>query len=297
MYDVTAKSEDKKCILEITNGVKGLDRFERALGRITMFEAQEPVAPPEGKYIVGKSYDIGPDGSTFEPVITLKMSYGSESISENVSEKEMYIAYWDGSEWQACESMVDVEGKTVSAQITHFTQFTIIGGPPSPAPSEPAPVPPQPSVITRPPNFVVSGLSITPNEVTTGEEVTVSVVITNTGGSRGSYTVVLTIDGVEEATKEISLGVNESKTMTLPITKDTEGIYEASIGDEAGQFTVTKEEVIEEEQSIEKIPAAILEKERSEVPSVRWIIGGIIGGFVMVAGLIAYVVIRRRRTA
>ncbi|MFC1958554.1 hypothetical protein ACFLV6_01360, partial [Chloroflexota bacterium] len=103
-YDVTAKSEDKKCILEITHGVKGLTRFGQALSRITMVEVEEPAVSSESKYIIGKDYDIGPNGATFEPAITLTMGYDPESLSENVSEKELYIAYWDGSQWLAFES-------------------------------------------------------------------------------------------------------------------------------------------------------------------------------------------------
>jgi hypothetical protein len=125
----------------------------------------------------------------------------------------------------------------------------------------------------------------------TGEEVTISALITNTGGIEGSYTVVLTIDGVEEATKEISLGVNESETVTFVITKNIEGTYRVTIAGEAGRFTVIKEAPI-----IEERPTITPTEERPEVPAIRWIIGGIISGCVLVVGLLAYFVIWRRRT-
>ncbi len=292
MYDVTAKSEDKKCILEITHGVRGLDRFGQALSRITMVEAKNPAAPPEGKYIIGENYDIGPNGATFEPVITLTMCYDPGSLSENVSEKELYIAYWNGSEWSAFESTVNTETKMVSAGITHFTIFAIIYKPPPP-PEEPVsePVTIEPVVISEPATFVVSELSITPSEAKPGEQITVSVVVTNTGGKEGSYTVVLTIDGVKEATKEIGLGVNETETVTFPITKDMEGSYEVGIDGKTGRFTV----IVPEEPIIEEKPTITPLEEQPSMLMIRWIIGGIIGGCVIVTALLVYLFLWRKR--
>ncbi len=55
------------------------------------------------------------------------MSYDPESLPDGMTEDELYIIYWDSSQWQALPSVLDSEANTVSAQISHFTQFAIAG--------------------------------------------------------------------------------------------------------------------------------------------------------------------------
>jgi hypothetical protein len=58
--------------------------------------------------------------------------------------------------------------------------------------------PPAQEVVTLPPaEFIISSLSITPSKVKPGEKVTVSTVVTNTGGTEGSYTAILKINETE----------------------------------------------------------------------------------------------------
>ena len=59
--------------------------------------------------------------------ITLTITYDPESLPDGASEEELYIAYWDSTEWVAVESTVDTEANTVSAELSHFTQFAVIG--------------------------------------------------------------------------------------------------------------------------------------------------------------------------
>jgi hypothetical protein len=288
--DVTNVSCDEMLTVSLPKGTVAKSRTGSRLTSTRIKEAEDPPAPPEGNEIIGKVYEIEPDGATFEPAITLTICYDPESLSENVSEEELYIAYWDGSEWSALESTVDMEAGAVSANTTHFTQFALIGKPPTA--EEPAPVPPRATVVTKPANFVISGLSVTPGEVEPGEAVTISVVVANDGGSKGSYTVVLKIDSVEEATEKVSLGVNDSETVTFTITKDTEGSYKVNIAGETGQFTVVKEEPV-----IKGEPIVTPQEEEPGLPMVRWLIGGVIVGCVFIAGIIVYFITRRRRTA
>ncbi|MFC2056465.1 S8 family serine peptidase [Chloroflexota bacterium] len=279
IYDVTAKSENEECILEIKHRTKGLNRYERAFNLITVFEVEEPPELPEGGSIIGTVYNIGPEGATFEPAITLTISYDPETLPEEVIEEELYIAYWDGSQWLAFESVVDTELYTVSAQISHFTEFAVI--------SKPAVVPPSTSV-SRPASFAISDLSITTAEVKPAEQIAISVLVTNTGGRRGSYPVILKINDVEEDRKEVALGAGQSETVTFTIAKDSEGSYTVNIDGKVGQFNV----IVPPPPTptpVEPLPV--------QPPTNWWLIGGVIAGCVVVAGLLGYFLAwRERRT-
>ena len=161
------------------------------------------------------------------------MYYNPALLPENISEKELYIAYWTGSEWSAFDSTVDTEVKMVSAEITHFTEFALIGKPPTLPPEET-----KPPTTTRPAAFEVSDLTVTPEEAEPREKFTVSMVVKNTGGRRGSYTVALKINNVEEAREEITLAANDSETVTFDVSRDISGTCEISVDDQVCQLTI-----------------------------------------------------------
>ncbi|MBA7571078.1 hypothetical protein ES708_12834 [subsurface metagenome] len=95
----------------------------------------------------------------------------------------------------------------------------------------------------EPAKFVVSGLSISPAEVRVGETVTISVTITNSGGSSGSYTAILKINGGQVETKNITLNAGESQVASFSVVKESSGIYTVELGGSAGTFTVTEKAI------------------------------------------------------
>ena len=86
--------------------------------------------------------------------------------------------------------------------------------------------------------FTSSRLSISPGEVNIGETVTISVLITNTGSAAGSYKVAFKINGVVEATKDITLNVGASEEVTFTTAKDVAGSYSVDVDGLSGSFTV-----------------------------------------------------------
>ncbi len=115
---------------------------------------------------------------------------------------------WDegAGEWVNLDSIVDPETNTITAEVSHFTAFTVLA-------------------YTRPAAFVASDLSISPAEVDIGETVTISVLVTNIGDLTGSYEVSLKVDNVVVATKEITLAGGASQKVTFTTTKDVAGTY------------------------------------------------------------------------
>ncbi len=109
----------------------------------------------------------------------------------------------------------------------------------SPAPEETQASTQLPTLEETPAEFTISGLSVTPIEVKTNEEITISAEVTNSGGSEGSYVVILKINGVEESREAITIEAGKSETIHFSVPRDKDGSYEVSIDDKVGQFTVS----------------------------------------------------------
>jgi len=87
-------------------------------------------------------------------------------------------------------------------------------------------------------SFTVSALSIIPSKVNAGEKVTVSVVVTNKGGTSGSYAAVMKINGAEEGRKEATIAAGANQEITFSVTKNEAGIYNVVVGESISSFTV-----------------------------------------------------------
>ena len=92
--------------------------------------------------------------------------------------------------------------------------------------------------LVPPADFQISDLDVTPSEVEAGEEVTVSVRITNVGGQTGSYTLPLIINQTTEDTKTVTLEKGASTTTEFKIIKQTPGKYNVEIAGLIDEFTV-----------------------------------------------------------
>lgn len=92
--------------------------------------------------------------------------------------------------------------------------------------------------LTPPADFQISDLEVTPHEVEAGEEVTVSVKITNVGVQTGSYTLQLLINQTIEDTKTVIVEEGASTTTEFKIIKQTPGTYNIEIDGLVDEFTV-----------------------------------------------------------
>ena len=92
--------------------------------------------------------------------------------------------------------------------------------------------------VLKPASFSVSGLTITPAEVTTGSKVTIEVLVTNNGELPGTYDVILKIDGTVETTQNVTLAGGASQNVTFTTSKATARTYAVAIGELTGSFVV-----------------------------------------------------------
>jgi hypothetical protein len=89
-----------------------------------------------------------------------------------------------------------------------------------------------------PPDFRLSNLEINPTEVDTGDKVVITAKIANVGGTQGSYTAELKIDGVTNQTEKIIIPAGTDYMLVFKIYKDLPGTYKVSLGGLTGQFSV-----------------------------------------------------------
>ena len=218
---IEATSEDGMLTLTIPEGTIALDKDGKRLKDLQAAVDESPPEAPKAAHIIGLAYDFGPDGATFDPPITLEYTYDPGALPEGVAPEDLVIAYWDGDEWVELVCVVDTVNNTITASVDHFTTFAIIGA-----------VTPPPAV------FAVSSLSISPATVNIGETVTISLVVTNTGGKSGSYIVTLDINGVKEADETVTVAAGDSQEVSFSVTKEDAGIYSVTVAELTGSFTV-----------------------------------------------------------
>ena len=94
--------------------------------------------------------------------------------------------------------------------------------------------------LNPPADFQISELTVTPAEVKAGEEVTISVKVTNIGGQSDSYTVSLMVNQTTEQTKTVTLPAGASTITQFKITKQTLGTYSIEVEGLTDELTVSK---------------------------------------------------------
>ena len=84
----------------------------------------------------------------------------------------------------------------------------------------------------------MSDLSIKPERVKQGQNISISFLVTNTGERPGAYNANLLIKGLSEISEDILVEAGETKSVTFNITKDTAGFYPVSLEKLNGRFVV-----------------------------------------------------------
>jgi hypothetical protein len=89
-----------------------------------------------------------------------------------------------------------------------------------------------------PPDLRFSNLVISPEEVDVCESVTITATVKNIGGSRGSYTAELKVDGITNQAEKVTLSAGADCMLCFKVAKGLPGTYKVALGDLSGQFTV-----------------------------------------------------------
>jgi len=219
---LAAPSPDGMHLLEMKKGTKTVDSENEIVKLIEITEVTAP-ALPDYTVLVGSAYEFSPTDITFDKLISLTLGYPVVELPGDTLSVAMAY-YSEGSGWTIAEaeSSQVAEIGTLTILIDHLSIFAII-----------AEVPP--------PEFTVANLVVSPEEISPGEDVTISALITNTGGSTGSTPVVLRVEGEVEDTDEATLAPGASDTITFSTTRDEAGTYGVTVNGLSGSFTVVSE--------------------------------------------------------
>ena len=229
LEDIERTSADGR--LTITLPVGTLARYEDGGVLLELITAinRNPPPLPEGTIIIGSAYTIEPDRASFSPPMIMTFNYGS--VSEDIDEESLFVAYYnvDADRWISTGGVLDIEAKTISAEVRHLTTYALLA-------------------YIRPAAFMTSSLSISPAEVSTEQSVTISVLVGNTGALTGSYEVTLKVNFSVVETKSITLAGGASQKVIFTTTEDRTGDYLVDVNGLRGTFTVAEEGVLPEDQ-------------------------------------------------
>ena len=245
LAEVTATTEDGQAWVTVPEGTTGLTAEGEPLTFISTTEMEMPPPPPPDHSMVALTYTFEPEGATFDPPVGITLSYSEADLPAGFDEEDIVIVVWDEvtGEWIELLTVVDTVNNTVTTYVTHFSTFAVV-------------------VATAPASFQTSNLTVMPDEVEIDEDVTISVLVENTGDLSGSYILELMINNEVADTQEISLAGHGNVTVSFTISKEADGTYAISINGLTGRFTVTAPPVI-----VTPKPADIFTSNLSVTPS------------------------------
>jgi hypothetical protein len=219
--EVLATSADQKVRLIIPRNTYVKDAQGEKVSIITIKPSTESIGPCDGFRELGVCYDIKPSGTVFDPPATLVIEYEAAALPESIAENQLFIALWDPTigEWTDLEGTLDTAANTVTVIIQHLSTYALMAH-------------------TRPASFEVTSLSVTPSEVSPGQDVNVSAAIVNNGDYSGSYTLDLMLDNVPVQSKSLELPGGESATVVFTISSSVAGEHRVNVGSVSSLFTV-----------------------------------------------------------
>jgi len=137
--DSIFQSSDGWCQLSIKKDALCLNKDGEPLPELTIAAMEDQPAPPENHNIIGLVYDLGPDGATFHPAITIILGYDESLLAGGIAEGALVIATRDepSGEWVILEGgTVDPTTNTIAVSLRYSGAFAILVSS-SLAPAEP----------------------------------------------------------------------------------------------------------------------------------------------------------------
>jgi len=220
---IKVTTKDGMLTMSVPKGTICLGKSDARLEVLTIAVDESPPSPPDNGHIIGAAYDCNPDGANFAPPVNMTFRYDEGDLPAGAVEGDLDVYFWNVTAWEEVPSTADPVGNRVTATVSSFgdCSFAVMWLAPA-APS----------------NFTLADLSISPARVSPGENVTISVLVTNVGVAEGTYQAVLKIDDVVTATRSVTLGPAESTTVTFTIAEEQPGTYQVKIGTLEGSFVV-----------------------------------------------------------
>ena len=201
-------SDDYEGVVTIPSNTTGLTAGGAPLTQISFIHVTTTPAFQTGAGMIGQAYDITPNGITFNPAVSLQITYNPASIPTSIDPNSLQIAYYDTTQnaWVTIPSTVDTAHNYILAQISHFTIYAVTYGVKA---ITPASTTTTTTTITLPP--VVTTTPLTTTTTTTTPIVTTTTAIQTTTTTTPPVTTTKPITTSVPATFEAStLSINPS---------------------------------------------------------------------------------------
>jgi hypothetical protein len=154
-------------------------------------------------------------------------------LDDNDGDNVLTLTLTDGGLGDADEAangtIVDPGGPAIAAPALATPALATPAAPrSSPAPQRPL----------SPAQISLQYLSVSPQQTSAGQPVTIITNVVNTGDEAGNYYVALKINGQAEQSRTVSVGPHGSQPVKFTITKSRPGTYTVDVGGQRGNFTV-----------------------------------------------------------
>jgi len=122
--DTVLNSDDKLAKLELSGGteVQGSQEIE-----VRPVDIKSMDSEPSFK-VASEVFQFEPSGTTFEPAATITIQYSPELLEPGTSQEDIQIYYFDGTQWIALPTEVNVNEHTATAKFNHFCQIAVGAG-------------------------------------------------------------------------------------------------------------------------------------------------------------------------
>jgi len=221
-----AGSYDGRCTLTIPEGTTAQTSSGNPLYGILITEPITPPTPPDDASFVSLIYEFRPAGATFDPPITLTFTYSDLRLPEGVDEADLSIGFYNSvtGEWIILEGVhVNPETNTITGLVSHFSAFSVIAS-------------------TKPAEFTVSNMSVSPAVADIGEPSIIKATVTNSGALSSTYSINLKVNDAVVETKQVSLSGHSSQEVSFTVSQATAGEYTISIDGASTLLTVRASE-------------------------------------------------------
>jgi len=135
-HSVVISATDEVASLFVPSGVKALDADGNPLSEIyinLIGSDKMPAVPAGAVYkFAGYAYEVGPNGATFEPGITLSLEIPEDDWNALDPENNDFTVKWynkQTGQWEDVPTTVSRSTKSVDAKITHFSTFALFTEP------------------------------------------------------------------------------------------------------------------------------------------------------------------------
>lgn len=292
---IQLKLDDSRSTLDIADNTRLSDGSGNRLESLTA-KKLNPVPNPPYQSAVIMAYEFGPEGARFDPALSLTLKYDPQLLPAGVDGSKITLVYWNGTNWVAVDSKLDVNAGKVTAKIEHFSRYALV-------------------VDVGPAKFEISDLKIKEVRLAPNGAATVQTVVSNSGYSSGTCSLVLKLNGSEVDRNTVTLGAGENQTVDFALNKLAAGTYIVEINGKTVRLLIESSEGMVAEAT--PLPVAVATAAPVAVPAavspsplalvmptplpekpstfpVMWLIIGLVIGLAVIVEVVVLLRTRRR---